>query len=80
MTTGAATVRPDALLAEAARIMLEHRISGLLVVDATGNLVGIITERDFFRRYDGKRPRWIDVLLSETDGQITANQLHDAPC
>lgn len=30
MTHGAATVRPNASVAEAARIMVEHRISGLL--------------------------------------------------
>lgn len=77
MTTGAATVRPDASLAEAGRIMVEHRISGLPVVDDTGKLVGIITESDFLRRDDGKRPRWIDVLLSESNAQITAKQLHD---
>jgi CBS domain-containing protein len=77
MTTGAATVRPDASLGEAARIMLEHRISGLPVVDADGKLIGVITERDFLRRDDGERPRWIGVLLSEASGQITARELHD---
>ncbi len=77
MTTGAATVRPDASLAEAARIMVEHRISGLPVVDASGRLVGVVTEGDFLRRTDGDRPRWISVLLSEPDAQITAKQLHD---
>lgn len=77
MTTGAATVRPDASLAEAARIMVEHRISGLPVVDASGRLVGVITEGDFLRRADQDRPRWISVLLSEPDAHITAKQLHD---
>lgn len=77
MTTGAATVRPDASLAEAARVMVEHRISGLPVVDASGRLVGVLTEGDFLRRKDGDRPRWISVLLSEPDAQITAKQLHD---
>jgi CBS domain-containing protein len=74
MTTGAATVRPEATLAEAARIMLEHRISGLPVVDVNGTLVGIITERDFLRREGGERPRWIDVLLGAS-AQITASEL-----
>ena len=49
MTTGAATVRPDAPLADAVRLMIEHRISGLPVVDAKGKLAGIITEGDFLR-------------------------------
>jgi CBS domain-containing protein len=30
--------------------MLKHKISGLPVVDKQGNLVGIITESDIFRR------------------------------
>ena len=77
MTTGAATVRPDASLAEAARIMVEHRISGLPVIDLSERLVGILTEGDFLRRTDGDRLRWISVLLSEPDAQITSKQLHD---
>jgi CBS domain-containing protein len=76
MTTGAATIRPDASLAEAARIMLDHRISGLPVVDADGTLVGIVTERDFLRGDGGQRQRWIDVLLREPSAQITSDALH----
>ena len=76
MTTGAATVRPDASLAEAARILIEHRISGLPVVNASGKLVGIVTEHDFLRKENGSRPRWLDVLLTST-GHIAARELHD---
>ena len=77
MTTGAATVRPQASLAEAARVLIEHRISGLPVVDADGKLVGMVTEHDFLRRQLRTRPRWLDVLLTETAGQITVRELHD---
>ena len=77
MTTGAATVRSDAPLAEAARIMVEHRISGLPVVDASGRLVGVITEGDFLRRPDGERSRWISILMSDASARITAKELHD---
>ncbi len=77
MTTGAATVRPDASLAEAARVLIEHRISGLPVVNASGKLVGIVTEHDFLRKENGSRPRWLDVLLTEGAGQIEARELHD---
>jgi len=48
MTTDPVTVRPDAPLAEAARIMLERKIGCLPVVEA-GKLVGILTESDFVR-------------------------------
>jgi CBS domain-containing protein len=77
MTTGAATTHPESSLADAARIMLDHRISGLPVVDAAGKLVGVITERDFLRRGKDDARRWLDVLLGETSGQDTADQLND---
>lgn len=35
----------------AAQIMLDHTISGLPVLDATGGLVGIITQSDVFRAF-----------------------------
>ena len=62
MTLGAATVRPDASLAEAARLMLEHRISGLPVVDDGGKLVDLVTERNLLHGQGGKRPHWIELL------------------
>ena len=42
------TISPDATAEEAARLLLEHKLGGLPVVEA-GNLVGIITETDFCR-------------------------------
>jgi len=57
--------------------MVEHRISGLPVVDASGQLVGVITEGDFLRRPDGERSRWISILLNDINAQITAKELHD---
>ena len=75
MSTGAATVRPDASLADAVRLMIEHRISGLPVVDAGGKLVGIVTEHDLIRQRDRQRPPWFDALLSDSSGQDTAREL-----
>jgi CBS domain-containing protein len=49
MTPQPITISPEAILAEAAQVMLKHKISGLPVVDKQGNLVGIITESDIFR-------------------------------
>lgn len=62
MTTGAARIRPDASLAEAVRLMVEHRISGLPVVDAQDKLVGVITEGDFLRSDDGPMPHVLAIL------------------
>ena len=42
------TVSPDATIAEAAGLMLKHKIAGLPVVEG-GKVVGILTESDIFR-------------------------------
>ena len=46
MTWGVVTVRPASDLREAASIMRERCIGALPVVDAAGQMVGILTERD----------------------------------
>jgi CBS domain-containing protein len=79
MTTGAATIRPDATAAEAARLMVEHRISGVPVVDAGGQLVGIVTEGDFLRPEPEARPRLLDIL-TRTDAsarELMARRVED---
>lgn len=49
MTHHPYTVTPAEGIQEAARIMLERKVSGLPVVDEQGKPVGIITESDIFR-------------------------------
>jgi acetoin utilization protein AcuB len=43
------TISPEETVEKAAVKMLEHRISGLPVVNEKGNLVGIITQGDIFK-------------------------------
>ena len=38
-------------IAEAASLMVDHRIGGLPVVDENGHVVGMITETDIFRAF-----------------------------
>jgi len=47
------TLPPDASIAEAVRLILEHRISCIPVVDAHFRPVGILSWRDILRSYDG---------------------------
>ena len=58
---------PEDSILQAARLMLQNQISGLPVVDAGGNLVGIVTEGDFLRRAETgterRRPRWFEFLI-----------------
>ena len=50
MTKGVITVEPDRPIQDAARLILDHRIGALPVVDA-GRLVGILTETDLLRAF-----------------------------
>ena len=43
------TIRNDALAAEAARLMEQHRITSVLVVDNDGLLVGAVNTNDLMR-------------------------------
>jgi CBS domain-containing protein len=49
MTAHVITVSPDTSIIDAAELMLEHKISGLPVVNNAGKLVGILTETDIFK-------------------------------
>ncbi len=49
MTPNPITIAPDALISQAADLMLEKRVNRLPVVDETGALVGIITRDNLLR-------------------------------
>jgi CBS domain-containing protein len=46
MTGPPVTVGPDTALAEAARLMRDHRVKRLPVIDATGRLIGVVSRGD----------------------------------
>lgn len=68
MTRPVISVTPDTAISEAARLMLQHRISGLPVVDAGGEVAGMVTEGDLLRRAETgtqrRHPRWLEFLIS----------------
>ena len=49
MSANPRLIRPDALAVEAVRIMEQHKVNQLLVVDAEGVLVGALNMHDLFR-------------------------------
>lgn len=61
MSLGAATIGRDGSAGQAIRIMCDHRISALPVVDEAGHLVGIVSEGDFFRA--ATDPAWLEETL-----------------
>lgn len=72
MSSPVVGIEPAAPIADAIKIMLNKRISGLPVVTNDGALVGMLSEGDLLRRYElgttKRRPRWIEFFLS--DGKI----------
>ena len=79
MTRPVITVTPDTPIAEAANTMLQKHVSGLPVVDASGKLVGIISEGDFIRRSEigtqRKRGRFLKFILGP--GKAAADFVHE---
>lgn len=65
------TLAPDATLREAVALMSKFRISGVPVVDGTGSLVGIITNRDL--QFERELDRPIRAAMT-SEGLITAPQ------
>lgn len=67
MTRAVVTVSPDASIEEAAKLMIQNRISGLPVID-NGTVCGILSEGDLLRRAETgtEKPRssWLRLLLS----------------
>jgi CBS domain-containing protein len=63
-----ATVPTTALLMEVAKKLAEMRIGAIVVVDAEGSVVGIVSERDIIRRLAEKGP---DVLTSPVAQSMT---------
>ena len=61
MTRQVVSIGPDATVTEAARCMLENRISGLPVCNSDGRLLGIVSEGDLLRRAEtgtARRTSW----------------------
>jgi len=66
MTTSVISVPLEGRIKDAVRLMLDHYISALPVVDAEGDLKGLVSEGDLMRRVretDGpRRSWWLEVL------------------
>jgi CBS domain-containing protein len=68
MVTDVITVTPETTIKDAAQALLDHRISGLPVVNAAGELVGVISEGDLMRRIEigteRRRGWWLELMTS----------------
>src|SRR5690606_29833949 len=68
MVRNVVTVTPDAPVETVAKLLLERHISAAPVVDATGKLVGIVSENDLMRRPESgterRRSWWLEMFTS----------------
>ena len=53
MTPEVVTVRPTTPIKDAARSLVEHRISGVPVVDDDGRVIGVVSEGDLIVKEQG---------------------------
>ncbi len=70
MVVDPVTMRPDATLADALRLMAEYKISGIPVTEKNGKLVGILTNRDV-RFASNPKERVRDLMTTKV---ITAKE------
>jgi CBS domain-containing protein len=68
MTRNIISIAPDATVEAAVKLMLARGISGLCVVDKTGQVAGIVTEGDLLRRDElgtqRHRPWWLRLFAT----------------
>jgi len=66
MVRDVVTVGPDDDVAEAIKLLAEHDVSALPVVDDAGTVIGVISEADLVRREEigteKHRPWWLEAL------------------
>jgi CBS domain-containing protein len=78
MTPRVISIEADAPVMTAVRLMLQNRISGLPVVGAKGELVGMVTEGDFLRRGEigtqRHRSHWLEFLVGS--GGLASEYVH----
>lgn len=71
MTTHVITVTPETTVLDAAKLFVEHRISGAPVVAADGSVVGVLSEGDLLRRVEigtdgARRTSWLDFFTDSS--------------
>lgn len=80
MTTAVVTVTPETTIQAVAKLLLDSRISAVPVVDAAGDLVGILSEGDLIRRPENDTQRrtswWLSLLASPEERALEYVKTH----
>jgi CBS domain-containing protein len=65
MTKEVLSVRKSDSLADAAKLMRKHHVSGLAVIDKGGHILGILSEKDILRSLEDPMPSSLPASLIE---------------
>jgi len=63
MTRRVVTITPDTTLLAAAKLMLEHRVGGLPVLDASARIIGVFSESDLLREEGEDGSPWLRIMV-----------------
>ena len=81
MTPDPVTIGPETPVQQVAKLLLEHRISGMPVVDADGRAIGVVSEGDLIRRPEigtqRRRSWWLELLGSANPDRRFRDYLHE---
>ena len=74
MTATVISVKPEMTVRDAAKVLVDQGISGAPVLDATGRIVGMLSEGDLIHRteldtQERRRSWWLDRLSSSRDAE-----------
>lgn len=73
------TISDSITLLEAAKVLDQKRIGAIVAVDESGELCGVLSERDIVRRFARNGGKTVDMTVSQamTRGVITADPAED---
>ena len=83
MSSDVVAVTPETSLKEVARLLAEHKISGVPVLGEGGSVLGVVSEADILRKERGEEPRrllldWLLESGSNDRAKIAARTAGDA--
>jgi CBS domain-containing protein len=72
MTSSVISVTPETTVRDAAKLLVQHRISAMPVVDGDGQLIGMVSEGDLLHRTEigtekSHRSWWLELVGSDRD-------------
>lgn len=76
MTRRVVTITPDTTLLAAAKLMLEHRVGGLPVLDAADRVIGVFSESDLLREEGEEGSPWLDIMVGQDEKPAASLQLN----